>query len=81
MSKDVELDDEGNIIEKTAPIVPVRNSDGTFKKGVSGNPRGRGKNNQSKLNKTKMVTSLNKHGLQSIEAILRIAKKAEKNEE
>ena len=81
MSKDVELDDEGNIIEKVTEVVKT-DSKGRWVKGTaSPNPRGRGKNNQSKLNKTKMVTSLNKHGLQSIGAILRIAKKAEKIEQ
>ena len=79
MSDDILITEDGDI-EEDKPVV-VRNEKGRFVKGVSGNPNGRGKGNQSKLNKTKMVTSLNKHGLQSIEAILRIAKKAEKIEQ
>jgi hypothetical protein len=79
MSEEIKSVDT-NDIEEDKPVV-VRNEKGRFVKGVSGNPNGRGKGNQSKLNKTKMVTSLNKHGLQSIEAILRIAKKAEKAEQ
>lgn len=78
MTDDVKIDDNGNIIE---PEI-LRTPKGRFRKGISGNPNGRrgkdGKSSSNKLNKTKMVTSLNKHGVASIEAIIRIAKKAEK---
>lgn len=75
MSDDIEINDDGDIVEEA----PKRDAKGRFIKGISGNSAGRGKGKQSKLNKVKMVTALNKHGIASLEAIVRIAKKAEKD--
>jgi hypothetical protein len=78
MTDEVKLDDDGNIIEPEVKRTPK----GRFRKGVSGNPLGRagksGKASSNKLNKAKQVAALNKYGLSALDAIMRIAKKAEK---
>ena len=76
MSDDILITEDGDI-EEDKPVV-VRNEKGQFIKGVSGNPNGRGKGNQSKLNKTKLITQYNKYGTKSFEDIVRLGKKAEK---
>jgi hypothetical protein len=72
--KSVDTDDiEDKVEVKTDPKT------GRWVKGTaSPNPNGRGKGSQSKLNKTKMVTLANKHGIKSFEDIVRLGKKAEK---
>lgn len=75
MTEEIKSVDTDDIEDK--PEV-ARNDKGRFIKGVSGNPNGRGKGSQSKLNKTKMVTLANKHGIKSFEDIVRLGKKAEK---
>lgn len=72
--KSVDTDDiEDKVEVKTDPKT------GRWVKGTaSPNPNGRGKGSQSKLNKTKMVTSLNKYGIKALDDIARLGKKAEK---
>jgi hypothetical protein len=71
---DVTITDDGDIVEDE----PKRNSLGRFVKGQSGCPTGRPRKSTNKLNKSKLTASLNKHGVSSIEAVIRLAKKAEK---
>jgi hypothetical protein len=50
----------------------IRNADGTFKSGVSGNPLGRGaggKSSKNKVSKNKLHSLWNKHGPESIELL------------
>jgi hypothetical protein len=74
---DVTITDDGDIVEEDLEI--KRTPTGQFRKGVSGNPLGRRPKSTNKLNKSKLTASLNKHGVSSIEAIIRLAKKAEKD--
>ena len=80
MTDEVKIDDDGNLIEPEVKRTPK----GRFQKGVSGNPLGRagksGKASSNKLNKAKQVAALNKYGLSALDAIMRIAKKAEKED-
>lgn len=80
MSDDIKLSDDGEIIE---PEIK-RNADGTFKKGYCPNLGGRGgkkgKASSNKLNKAKQTAALNKYGLSALDAIMRIAKQAEKDD-
>lgn len=78
---DISIDDDGNVIEEEKEI--KRNAKGRFVKGHSGNLNGRagkkGKASSNKLNKTKMITAMNKEMFKAINAIVRIGEKAEKS--
>jgi hypothetical protein len=81
MSDDIKLDDDGNIIE---PQVKT-DAKGRWVKGTpSPNKFGRagksGKASSNKLNKAKQTAALNKYGLSALDAIMRIAKQAEKDD-
>jgi hypothetical protein len=82
MTDEVKLDDDGEIIEAEIKRTPK----GRFVRGApSPNPAGRrgksGKASSNKLNKAKQVAALNKYGLSALDAIMRIAKDAEKKGE
>jgi hypothetical protein len=74
---DVTITDDGDIVEEVNEV--KKDEKGRFLPGYSGNKNGRPKKSTNKLNKSKLTASLNKHGVSSIEAIIRLAKKAEKD--
>ena len=78
MSDDILITEDGDI-EEDKPVIKTDPKTGRWVKGTaSPNPNGRGKGNQSKLNKTKLITQYNKYGTKSFEDIVRLGKKAEK---
>lgn len=66
----VDVDSAEEIEEKK---VRARRKDGTFRKGVSGNPNGRRKGSTGKLNETRLVNIANKYGPYAAEQIIKIA--------
>lgn len=68
--KDIEVSDE-EIEKKKRP--KGRRQDGTFRKGISGNPAGRPKGTTSKLSEARLTAILNKYGAFSAEKIIEIA--------
>lgn len=75
MSDETVITEDNDIEEE---YKPKRNAKGMFVKGQSGNPKGRGTGNQSKINKTKIVTALNKETIPALNGLKKAIREAEK---
>jgi hypothetical protein len=59
----------------------TRNSDGTFKRGVSGNAKGRPVGSKGKHTKQKLENQLNDYGQKSFKALFELAEEARQKQE